>query len=146
MKNKRRAAKALPLALAALLALLLLCGFSTADPSDAAGAETAPLTAPDTGIEALIEDGEIVESRHNREADYLAAFQTHKLSVGPFTLHMENRIYEEEQLRGKAKALWQDLCALEEAVGEKPGTLTVYLVERTVEGRPSGRAAPAGRL
>jgi hypothetical protein len=99
------------------------------------------MTVPDTDIEALIEDGEIVESRHNREADYLAAFQTHKLSVGPFTLHMENRIYEEEQLRGKAKALWQDLCALEEAVGEQPGTLTVYLVERTVEGRPQAVGA-----
>ncbi len=79
---------------------------------------------------------EIVESSHRREKDYMAAFNTHMLSVVPFTLHMENRIYEETALREYAKILLSDLSAFEEATGVKPSAVTVYLLESTLDGCP----------
>lgn len=79
---------------------------------------------------------EIVESSHRREEGYMAAFNTHMLSVAPFTLHMENRIYEETALREAAKMLLSDLSAFENTTGVKPEAVTVYLVGTTPYGCP----------
>lgn len=83
-----------------------------------------------------INNQEILEGRHRREEDYMADFQTHMLSVDLFTLHMENRIYEETALREAAKKLSSDLSAFEHATGVKPETVTVYLVGSTPDGCP----------
>ena len=109
----------------AILLVVLLCG--------CAGTEGRIETDPTTED---ISSQEILEGRHRREDDYMADFQTHMLSVGPFTLHMENRIYEETALREAAKMLLSDLSALEKTTGEKPEAVTVYLVGSTPYGSP----------
>ena len=83
-----------------------------------------------------INNQEIVEGNHRREEDYMAAFRTHMLSADPFTLHMENRIYEETALREAAKKLLSDLSSLENTTGVKPEAVTVYLVSSTLNGCP----------
>ena len=149
MKRKAHTDPRLPRVLALLLALLVLCGCGEAAAPAAPAESEAPPAAepavktpvapepdPPAELEARIETEPIEESRHDREPDYMAVFQTHRLSPGPFTLHMENRIYEETALRQAAKALLGDLTALEQAAGAKPEAVTVYLVQSTVEGGP----------
>ena len=80
-----------------ILSVVLLCGCAGMDGQQT---ETDTIT-----IEKDITTQEIVEDRHRREEDYIAEFQTHMLSVAPFTLHMENRVYEETALREDAKKL-----------------------------------------
>lgn len=108
--------------LALLLPALLLCG--------CAGAETQSAASP--AEETITET--ITEGRHDREEGYMASFQTHLLSSEGFTLHMENKIYDEDALRRAAQALRDDLAALEKAAGVKPESVTVYLVKQTPDG------------
>ena len=127
-----------------LLALLLLWGCTgpaqpeNVDTSEAAQttAEPAAALSPEE-IGAAVDAAPVTEGSHPREEAYLAAFQTHSLALAPFTLHMENRIYEEAALRGCAKALWQDLAAAEQAIGAQPAPLTVYLVSQPLGGGPA---------
>ena len=84
----------------------------------------------------IIESPVIIESKHQRETDYMAVFDTHMISAESFTLHMENRIYEEAALREASDKLRSDLSALENAIGVKPESVTVYLVESTPNGCP----------
>ena len=113
------------LLLLAISLFLLLCGCAGTD-----GRIETNLTAED------INRQEILEGRHRREEDYMVDFQTHMLSLSPFTLHMENRIYEETALREAAKMLLSDLSAMENTTGEKPEAVTVYLVGSTPYGCP----------
>ena len=108
-----------------ILALLILCGCAAVKREEPAETQASADTAP------------IAEDKHDREPDYMAAFKTHRISLGSFTLHMEDRIYEEALLRGCAKALANDLAALESAVGEPPEAVTVYLVGQTVDNCPA---------
>lgn len=106
---------------------------TTAPPeTDGAGAETEVPEDPEAAVEAAA----IFEGSHPRETDYMAVFQTHALTVGPLSLHMENRIYEEDRLRELAKAVLGDLSAAEATLGEAPGTITVYLVKEPSGGLP----------
>ena len=111
-----------------ILSAVLLCGCAGMDGQQT---ETDTIT-----IEKDITTQEIVEGRHRREEDYIADFQTHMLSVAPFTLHMENRIYEETALREDAKKLLSDLSAMEEATGVKPSAVTFFIVDSTLDGCP----------
>ena len=108
-----------------ILPVALLCGCS---------GKGGPIDADQ--IAEDINSKEIRESDHPREEDYMAAFNTHMLSFDPFTLHMENRIYEETALREAAKTLLSDLSALENKTGVKPEFVTVYLVGSTLDGCP----------
>lgn len=127
-----------------LLALLLLWGCSapaqpeSTGPSETAQTATEPaaVLSPEE-IGAAVDAAPVTEGSHPREEAYLATFQTHCLALAPFTLHMENRIYEEASLRGCAKALWQDLAAAEQALGAQPAPLTVYLVSQPLGGGPA---------
>ena len=111
--------------LCAVLALLLLCGCAT-------GAGAGSLS----GLEAQVDGAPVAEGGHEREEDYAAAFRTHWLTVGPLTVHMENRIYEETLLRDEARELLRALAAMERATGAAPGELAVYIVGELAGGRP----------
>ena len=129
-----------------------------------------PEESSDAVLEAaareLIDAAPVAQSRHRRDDDYMADFQTYyitaelPLSVNAteesafpesssaesssetassgvrLTLHMADRIYEEELLRDCANALWRDLEDLNRAADTAPGELTVYLVTSTVDGFP----------
>lgn len=124
--------------LAAILALCLLCGCTADDtPKTTETAAAAVETAPaETATEPSIDTLPIAPDRHEREEAYMAAFQTQRLSFGSVSLHMESRIYEEELLRSCAEIVRDDLTAAKRAAGEKPGDVTIYIVEKTTEGCP----------
>ncbi len=131
-----------------LAAALLLgaCAVPDGQPADteqnptavtASGGETTqgePEPLSREAMEAVLAEAVISEDSHPREEDYLAVFQTRKLSLDAFALHMEKRIYEEEQLRRCALLLWQDLAAAEQLTGLRAEKLRVYLVKETLTG------------
>ena len=114
-----------------ILLVVLLC--SCADPDVRTEADQTNQT---NQIAEEIDNQEILEGRHRREEDYMADFRTHLLSFDSFTLHMENRIYEEAVLREAAKKLLSDLSAFEHTTGVKAEAVTVYLVGSTPDGSP----------
>ena len=132
----RKRLKILPL----LLALLLLGGCAGVPPQRQDGPDgTAAAASGETDFavwEERIETCPVTESKHDREEDYLAVFKTYQLSLEPFSLHMESRIYDESRLRADARTLLHDLEALEEAAGVRPAAVTVYLVKETLGDRP----------
>ena len=109
-------------------------GSGTEGSAEAGTAPAAPAPPSEAELAALVDAAPITEGAHLREDDYLAYFKTHALSLGQFTLHMEDRIYEEARLRSCAKRLWADLAAAEAALGAKPERLEVYLVGEVLGG------------
>ena len=108
-----------------LISASLVCG--------CAGAHDEPDTSP---VPDDIAGAEICESSHDREEGYMAAFSTHMLSTGRFTLHMANAVYDEAALREAAEVLSADLTVLEATAGTTPDAVTVYAVSATITGCP----------
>ncbi|MBO4869038.1 MAG: hypothetical protein J5585_04950 [Clostridia bacterium] len=104
-----------------------LCGCAKTDIQ----AENDPVVT-----EENIDSLEIKEGMHQREENYMAVFDTHMISAGSFTMHMEDRIYEEAALRDAAKKLQSDLAAFENTTGVKPESVTVYIVSSIPDGCP----------
>lgn len=128
---KKETSYKLPAGLRALTAVLILalliglCGCG-------AGNGTKIPEDPEAAVDAAA----IVEGSHPRETDYLAVFKTHALTVGPLSLHMEDRIYDEDLLRGLAKEVLGDLAKVKTGLGVEPGAVKVYLVKEPIGGVP----------
>lgn len=111
----------------------MLCSVSLAEGPESPDSDTIDLAA----MRSELENAPITPSSHGRETGYMAAFQTQMLSFGPYRIHLESRVYEESLLRGGAEILWNDLAAIEAAVGALPESVTVYLVAETIAGAPA---------
>ena len=132
-----------------LLLTVLLAGCTGDLPGEMAAGEVtvSPMTAEPVSAEpspagtppapANIDTAPITESKHDREPGYMAAFKTRALSVDGFLLQLEDRIYEETLLRSCAEKLRRDLTSASDAVESPPEPVTVYLVERTIDGIPA---------
>lgn len=123
-----------------LLALSPLFGCAGKKGSGAASSEApsaSPSEAPAPDAEALIASLPIEESEHPREEAYMTAFSSHALILPGFTVHMENLIYDEPSLRAHARTILYDLSAAEKALGAKPGNVTVFLLNATVDPIPA---------
>ena len=97
----------------------------------------APTAAPAEDVTALIETSEILTGSHDREEGYQAAFGTRMLELPGLSVHMENRIFDEAELRRYAALLVSDIDTAERASGIAGAELSVYLVRETVEGVPA---------
>lgn len=121
-----------------LFGMLFGCTQTTIAPqTEATPAPTAEPTAAPIDPIALIDEAEITESSHPREADYSSVFKTYRLDTPILEAHLENNAaYSDEALKGFAKALAEDLAAVERCVGKTPEKVTVYITERMLKSRP----------
>ena len=92
----------------------------------------APTEAPAVTPEELVMNASIIEGVHEREEEYSALFSTHALILPGLTVHMENTIYDEANLRECAVKLLSELASAEEATGAEPSEVTVWIVKTTV--------------
>ena len=122
-----------------ILAVFLVLGMATgcSRVNSSSGNEQAVVTAQETAqLEKAIDEMPVAEGRHNRSDDYMAVFATHMLSADSFSVHMEDRVYEESALRESAKAIGRDLAEAANAAGTKGKEVTIYIVGETLSGSP----------
>ncbi|MBQ5951962.1 MAG: hypothetical protein IJL66_07440 [Lachnospiraceae bacterium] len=144
MKKIRRFAYLLRLLSLTLAAAMVLSSCGPAPPGNtdrtpqttAAPSSQEPETDTPAPTEASAQDAPISEGRHDREEGYMAAFTTHRLTLGALTVHMEDRIYDEALLRACAGTLREKLAAAESFAKEPALPVTVFLVKDSADGLP----------
>lgn len=124
-----------------LFAAALGCGKTaqnneiTSEPTEEPTA--APTAEPTPEPAALIAEAEIADGRHNREEGFSAPFQTRYIDTPYATVHLENGANgSDETLRAIAETVVSEVLAIGARTGEKPGRVTVYVVERMLKKRP----------